>query len=86
MTFTFTRMPCGGAAKCTNVNVQVNALPGFPTRRKAGASHLPRRTPVSFAHPAAVEDPAHHLAVLTGKDAVRQAAAKQQKRPKILQK
>ncbi len=53
---------------------------------KAAAAHLPRRIPVSFAQPAAVEDPAHHIAVLTGKDAVRQVTAKQQKRPKILQK
>ena len=42
--------------------------------------------PVGFAQTAAVEDPAHHLAVLTGKDAVRQAVAKLQKCPKILQK
>ena len=77
--------------KALHVNVQYvqdNKPPNneFPTRRKAAAAHVPRRIPVSFAHPAAVEDPAHHLAVLTGKDAVRQAAAKQQKHPKILQK
>ena len=58
----------------------------FPHAVMAAAAHLPRRIPVSFAQPAAVEDPAHHVAVLTGKDAIRKATAKQQKRPKNIQK